>query len=78
MYPNRTVCEVLKEMRKLDQTRNYAGLEGLIEETQSMVNRMEAALMDKSDLRYARDRLKEVRKKIIAAEKDLETIEETK
>jgi hypothetical protein len=49
-YNNRTLCEVLEEMRKLDKAKNYSGLAGLIEEAQSMGNRMEAGLSDSKDL----------------------------
>lgn len=49
-YINRTLCEVLEDMRKLDKTKNYSGLLGLIEEAQSMGNRMEAGLSDQKDL----------------------------
>ena len=47
---NRTMCDVLEEMRKCNETRNFAPLLGLIEEAQSMANRMEAALGDKRDI----------------------------
>lgn len=47
---NRTLCDVLSDMRKLDKTKNYAALCGLIEEAQMMGNRMEAALADQKDL----------------------------
>lgn len=40
----RTACDVLEEMRKMDKAKNYASLYGLIEELQSMCNRMEAHL----------------------------------
>lgn len=49
-YPNRTICDVLEEMRKCDKTRNYAAVAGLVEEIQSMGNRMEAALEDKKNV----------------------------
>ena len=48
--PNRFVCDVLKEMRKCNETRNYGHLPGLIEEAQTMFNRMEARLEDYSDM----------------------------
>lgn len=48
---HRTVCDVLKEMRQCNKTRNYAALPGLIEEVQSKANRMEAALGDQKDLK---------------------------
>lgn len=47
---NRYICDILEEMRKCHETRNYSYLPGLIEEAQSLANRMEAALQDKSDL----------------------------
>jgi hypothetical protein len=64
-YPNRTLCDVLREMRSTYETRNFSSLLGLIEEAQSMGNRMEAALSDKRDIRhYTEERsklIKEVR-----------------
>lgn len=61
-FPNRTLCDVLSEMRKCDKTRNYAYLLSLIEECQHYANRMEAALGDKKDIREwsdMRSKLKE-------------------
>lgn len=46
----RTLCDVLDEIRKCHETRNYSYLPGLIEEAQSMGNRMEAALGEIDDL----------------------------
>ena len=48
--PNRFVCDVLKEMRKCSETANYSYLAGLIEEAQTMFNRMEARLEDYADM----------------------------
>lgn len=48
-YPNRTLCYILDDMRRLHETRNYSGLAGLIEELQYYGNRMEASLEDKRD-----------------------------
>ena len=50
MYPNRLLCEVLEEMRKCYESRNFAHLLGLVEEAQMMANRMEAGLQDHKDL----------------------------
>lgn len=47
---NRYLCDVLEDMRKCEQTRNYSSLAGLIEEAQVMGNRMESALSDQKDL----------------------------
>ena len=42
--PYRTLCDVLEEMRTAWNTRNFAGMLGMIEEIQQMGNRMEMAL----------------------------------
>jgi len=49
-YPNRTMCDALEEMRKCVTTLNFASMMALIEEIQSMGNRMEARLGDKRDV----------------------------
>jgi seryl-tRNA synthetase len=61
---NRTVCSVLEEMRKLNETRNYSSLLGLIEEAQFMVNRMEAALHDAKDIRRLTEKRSELKKEV--------------
>lgn len=63
-YPNRTLCDVLREMRTCYKTRNFSGLMGLIEEAQIMGNRMEASLYDKVDLDRARKELAKIKKEI--------------
>ena len=54
---NRFVCDVLTEMRTCMETRNFAILPSLIEEVQTMVNRMEMALADMKDLERLKKRL---------------------
>jgi len=63
-YPNRTACDCLRELRTCHKVRNYSGVLGLVEELQSMFNRMEAALYDKNDLEAAQKKVKELRKEI--------------
>ena len=46
---NRSICDALEEMRNCLKTNNFSYLSGLIEEVQSMANRMEASLYDKKD-----------------------------
>lgn len=48
---NRSLCSVLDEMRKANETRNYSYLLSLIEEAQVLGNRMEAGLADNNDIR---------------------------
>ena len=74
---NRTVCEVLEAMRKCCQTSNFSYLPGLIEETQNMVNRMEAALYDKGDLDSARREIKTLKKEIRELEQKRDDLNET-
>ncbi len=62
-YPNRFLCSVLGEMRNLHKTRNYSPLLGLIEEAQTLANRMEAAIDQKRDYYTLRDECKELDKK---------------
>ena len=69
MYISRTVCDVLHEIRKCDETKNYSYLLGLVEEIQTMANRMEAKLStikdyeelkkNYKDLEIRKDKLKE-------------------
>ena len=49
MIINRSLCDVLEEMRNCCTTLNFSYLSGLIEEAQSMGNRMEAKLADIRD-----------------------------
>lgn len=44
LHEKRMVCEVLDSMRACHETRNYAGLAGLIAQVQDYVNRMESGL----------------------------------
>lgn len=77
-YPNRTLCDVLSDMRKAYEVRNFSGLLAMIEEIQYLGNRMEAALGDIRDLReFSRKRaeLKEEIKKLVETRKALRTKE---
>ncbi len=47
--PNRLLCAVLDEMRECVKTSNFSYLSGLIEETQTLANRMESRLYDMKD-----------------------------
>ena len=49
-YLNRTLCDVLEEMRTCFKTYNFAPMLALIEEAQMMGNKMEAGLGDKRDI----------------------------
>lgn len=62
--PNRYMCTVLSEMRTCFETRNFAYLPGLIEEAQTLANRMEASLGDKRDVEEWRDERSDLRQEI--------------
>lgn len=72
--PNRTMCSILEEMRKLNETRNFSSLLGLIEELQSMANSMEAALSDQRDMKYYREKRSELRKETAKLKEEWEQL----
>lgn len=65
------MCEVLDEIRALDKTRNYAPLMGLVEELQSMGNKMEGALGDKKDVERMQMKRAKLKKEIKELKKQL-------
>lgn len=72
MSLNRTLCDTLEEMRKCHKTANFSYLPGLIEEAQTMANRMEAALWDQKSFLYEQERYKKLKKKNKELEKKLD------
>ena len=60
MYLHRTICSVLEEMRSCNETKNYSYLLGLIEEAQSMANKMESKLDLINDFEELKDKYKEL------------------
>ena len=75
-FPNRTLCEVLDEMRKCNETRNFAYLLSLIEEAQSLGNRMEAGLGDKNDVKEWGEKRQKLKKEIKVLTKKVEKLKE--
>lgn len=73
-YPNRTLCDVLKEMRTMNETRNYAALLSLIEEAQTMGNRMEAKLYDMRDHRRLQEDISRAKKQLSKLNADITTL----
>ena len=69
---NRYFCEVLEEMRTCTKTLNFALIPSLIEEVQTMVNRMEMALHDMKDLQHLKDVIVEKKEELAKLEKKLE------
>lgn len=77
-WPNRTLCEVLEEMRMCDKTKNYSYLKGLIEEVQSMGNRMEGALNDFKDMESSHEQKRKAEKELDKIKKEIEEAKEDK
>lgn len=62
MTTHRTMCDALKGMRKLYETRNFSSLLGLIEEVQIMRDRMEASIYYGKSIAEQHDELKKIKK----------------
>ena len=77
-YPSRTLCDVLGEMRKCCDCLNFASLRALVEEAQSMGNRMEAALTDKSRVVEWRKKKTELKTEIRKLQKELKVLDAKK
>jgi len=73
---NRYICDVLYEMRTCNETRNYGSLLGLIEECQTLANRMEAALSDKHNVLSYEQRRPVLKDEITELEWKKEELEE--
>ena len=75
---NRYVCDVLEEMRTSVKTLNFAMIPSLIEEVQTMVNRMEMALEDMKDLKGLKDEIHDKKKEYEALKDKIRKIEKKK
>lgn len=64
IYPNRTACDILSEMRTCSEYKNYAPMDSLIEEMQLVANRMEAGLGDKRDMADMLDKKSKLKQQI--------------
>ena len=62
--PNRFYCTVIDEMRACYKTRNFSPILGLLEELQSIGNRMEAKCGDISEYNSYLDKAKELKREI--------------
>ena len=60
---NRTMCDVLEEMRECTKTLNFSYLLGLIEEAQSLGNRMESKLYEIKDYERLHEDIRNLKKK---------------
>ena len=73
MYLNRTICTVFEEMRACNETKNYSYLLGLIEEAQSMANKMESKIDLIKDFEDLKDKYKELEERKNDLKKDIKS-----
>jgi len=73
---NRYLCTVLGEMRKCVKTLNFSYLLGLIEEVQTLANRMETRLFEIKDYERLHEEIRDLKKKKKKLEEEVEELEE--
>lgn len=76
--PNRVICSVLDEIRKCHETRNYSYLMGLVEEAQTLANRMEAALYTAKDIKFLEQDKRRLKKEVEELEEKKKFLEDKK
>jgi hypothetical protein len=75
MGTHRYACDVLSELREVVKTLRFDRVIGLVEELQTMFNRMEAKLYSYKDIGYDLDRASELAIMITDLEKTAKEIE---
>jgi cell shape-determining protein MreC len=76
--PNRLLCNVFDEMRECVKTSNFSYLLGLIEESQSLGNRMESHLYDIKDYNRLQEDIRVLKTKKKKLEKEIDELEALK
>jgi predicted nucleic acid-binding Zn-ribbon protein len=76
--PNRYWCQVLDEMRDHIKGLNFSMFPSLIEELQTMGNRMEAGLYDKNDYNALREEISELDDQIEELRSEIAELEKIK
>ena len=77
-YPHRLACVILDEMRDLYKTYNFSPMLSLIEEIQSVVNRMESALEYQDDIEFLHKKRDSLNKEISDLKKEIKGLIEGK
>mgnify|MGYP005998400789 CR=1 FL=1 len=75
---NRYICDVLEEMRTSVKTLNFAMIPSLIEEVQTMANRMEMALSDMKDLKVLKEEIVKKKEEYETLQDKIRNIEKKK
>ena len=68
--PNRTMCDVLEDMRECVKVLNFSPILSLITECQIMGNRMESKLYTIKDFEFLEKEIKRLEKKKVSLKKD--------
>jgi septal ring factor EnvC (AmiA/AmiB activator) len=76
--PNRLLCTVFDEMRQCVKTSNFSYLLGLIEESQSLANRMESHLYEMKDYERLHKEIRDLKTKRKKLEKEVGELEAQK
>jgi hypothetical protein len=74
--PHRYVCSVLEEMRTCLRLLKIDMLPGLVEEVQTLVNRMEAKLADYSEMGYNIKEARKLKKQVDKYREEIENLED--
>jgi hypothetical protein len=75
MSTHRYACDVLSELREVVKTLRFDRVSGIVEELQTLFNKMEAKLYSYKDIGYDLDRAKDLADTIDALEKTAKKIE---
>ena len=71
----RYICDVLYEMRACTKTLNFSYLIGMIEEAQTLANRMESRLYEMKDFEHLHEEIRALKKKKKKLEKEVEALD---
>jgi hypothetical protein len=77
-WSERTMCDVLEEMRAASKAKNYSYIDGLIEEVQSMGNRMEAGLEKYGSIAMAEKQVANTKNEIKALDREVQALYQRK
>lgn len=72
--PHRHFCTVLEEMRACFKTYNFGAMQGLMEELQSIGNRMESGLEAMDDYNTLREKMKAMARKYTALKREAKAL----
>ena len=71
----RYLCDVFYEMRACTKTSNFSYLIGLIEEAQTLANRMEVRIYEMKDFDNLHEEIRALKKKKKKLEKEVEALD---